>query len=311
MAAPPDLDALPFPAWEKLALGRYIAPPLFRTDDILLAVQTTRGCPFDCYFCCQNAMTPRVRIRKPRNVGEEIERNWRDFGVDFFWFSDAIFPLRKEYGHAVADELIRRGLPGKVRWYTECRVDSLDEELLVHLKQAGLMMTLFGFEVGDQAVLSRIKPGATLEKARAAMQMAKRAGLASLGLFIIGLPGETEQTISRTIDFALELDPDFAKFNRAIPYPGTPFYDEYKDRIHHADSYQLYNPWNAAPDGEPLFAPEGLSYRRLVALQKKAMRRFYLRPAKALRLIFSGRISLRHMLRGAVALIEGLLAKAR
>lgn len=311
LAEAPDIETLPFPAWEKFSLPRYIAPPIFRFERVLLAVQTSRGCPYHCYFCCQNAMVPRVRIRSVTGVADEIERNLKDFAVNFFWFSDSIFPLSKKYGHEVADELIRRGLHRKVRWYTECRVNSLDEELLVHLKQAGLIMTIYGFEAGDQDVLARIKPGVTLEHARAVMKMTKKVGLASLGLFIIGLPGETEQTIRRTIDFSLELDPDYAKFNRAVPYPGTPFYDEYKDRIRHADDYRLYNPWTTAPNAEPLFVPEGISYPRLVALQKLAMRKFYLRPAKALRLILSRRISLRHGLRGVAALVEGLLAKAR
>ncbi|MDP8221751.1 MAG: radical SAM protein [Candidatus Lernaella stagnicola] len=306
LATPPDLDNLPFPAWDLFPLHLYLNPPLFRFQKTMLAVQTSRGCPYNCYFCCQNAMVPHVRRRQVEGVVDEIEANLDQHGVDFFWFSDAIFPLSKQYGHEIADEMIRRNLHRRVQWVTECRVDSADLELLRHLREAGLLMIIFGFEVGNQDVLDRIKPGATLAAARQVMKATRQVGIQSLGLYMIGLPGETEQSIRQTIDLAISLDTDFAKFNRAIPYPGSCFYTEMHDRLHNPDDYALYNPWLNAPDIEPLYVPENLTHRRLVRLQNLAMRRFYLRPRKILRLLLSRRVRMEHAWRGLRALLEGL-----
>lgn len=311
LAELPDLDFLPFPAWELFPLDLYQAPPLFSFSKVLLAVQASRGCPYKCYFCCQNTIVPNSRSRSIVKVVDEIENNLKVHGKDFFWFSDAIFPLSKKYGHQLADELITRGLSEKVKWVTECRVDSVDVDLLRHLKEAGLVMAIYGFEVGDPEILQFIKPGATIELARSAMAATKETGLMSLGLFMLGLPGETEQTIERTIRFAEELDPTYAKFNRAIPYPGSRFFNDFEESLANPGRFQMYNPWLTEADGQPLYVPENCTQKQLEALQKKAMRRFYLRPVKMLRLLVSGNVSFRHLLRGALALVEGLLGRGR
>ena len=205
LGAPPDLDALPFPDWSMFQLSSYQAPPLFRFKKTLLPVHASRGCPYRCVFCSQNVMTPKVRQRDLQSVVQEIERNLLDFGIDLFWFSDAIFPLTPSQGHRFSDLMISKGLHKRTRWITECRVDSVDEPLLRHMKKAGLFMVIYGFEVGNGQLLARIKPGATIEDAKLAMRATRNVELHSLGLFMLGFPGESVQSCRETIQFALEL----------------------------------------------------------------------------------------------------------
>lgn len=304
----PDLNQLPFPAWELFPIQLYQTPPLFKSRSILLPISASRGCPFSCYFCCQNYLIPSIRKRNIELVVNEVERNLTDFGVRTMWFSDAIFPLDDEQGMSFTELMIKRGLNKRIRWITETRTDMVSERLLKELKNAGLMMVIYGFEVGEQKVLSRIKPGATIEDSIKAMKATKKAGLTSLGLFMLGFPWETEKECRRTIEFAIELDPDYAKFNRAVPYPGSRFFEEVKPKIQTSMNFLNYNPWLNRED-DVCFIPPNISPEKMIKLQRKAMRRFYLRPSKALRLVLSGKISLRNLARGASAILGGLLTR--
>lgn len=304
----PDLNKLPFPAWELFPIKLYKTPPLFKFSSILLPISASRGCPFSCYFCCQNYLIPSIRKRNIELVVDEVERNLKDFGVDTMWFSDAIFPLDEEQGFSFAELMIKRGLNEKIKWITETRVDMVSERLLKELKSAGLVMVIYGFEVGDQEILSKIKPGATIKDSIKAMEATKKVGLMSLGLFMLGFPWETERNCKKTIEFALKLDPDYAKFNRAIPYPGSQFFEDVKPKIQASKDFLNYNPWSSNA-GDTCFVPPNITPDKMIKLQKEAMRRFYLRPIKAIRLITSGKISMRNMARGALAVLSGLIAK--
>ncbi len=120
--------------------------------------------------------------------------------------------------------ILSRGL--KVRWTCNSRVDFVDEEMLRVMARAGCWMISWGIESGDDGMLRRMRKGTTTDQVERALRWAKRDGIMNWGYFIIGLPGESEESIRRTIDFAKRLPLDLALFHIAAPYPGTPFFFE-------------------------------------------------------------------------------------
>ncbi|MDP8255102.1 MAG: radical SAM protein [Candidatus Alcyoniella australis] len=308
-----DLDLLPFPAWNLLDLNNYRSAPLLGFDDIAIPALASRGCPFHCSFCAQREMGAEFRALSPQRVADYFQWVHDEFGLRTLGFIDACFPPRRDFGNLFADELRQRGLIGKLRFATELRVDQADIEVLQPLAEAGLTTVMLGFESGDQQVLDSVHKGQTIEQSRRAMAACKQLGLHTVGFFIIGLPGETEATIRSTARFAVELDCDIAKFNLAVPYPGTELLQSLGERgTMSSDRFERFSSWYDDPDDQGLiFVPQGLSARRLKFFQHWAMWRFYVRPRMILRHLRLGIITPKNMAIGFYVLLEGLISGLR
>jgi radical SAM superfamily enzyme YgiQ (UPF0313 family) len=157
------------------------------------------------------------------------------------------------------------------------RVDKVDLEFFKLAKEAGLWQAGFGLETGDEEILAKINKKTTLAAAENAIKIAKEAGIDTFGFFILGLKGETEESIEKTIEFSKHLPLDIAKFDICIPYPGTPYYNELESegRILSKD----WSRYNCHQLETPLFEHPNLAWRDLSRYYKKAFREFYLRPA--------------------------------
>ena len=232
----------------------------------------------------------------------------KQFNVKNFGFIDAFFPVSISSGMEFCDEIIRRGLNKKIRWVTETRVDMVSFDLLRRMREAGLHLIMYGYEAGNQRILDIIRKKTTINQALQATRDTKRAGINTLGLFILGMHGENRETCEQTIRFAKELDCDFAKFNLAIPFPGTGFYEMYKDKLKD-QSFENFTSWQSwlFPSKEVIYAPEGMSPEELISLQRKAMFRFYLRPSLIFRHIFKRLTSFKNLLYGGWMLIKNYL----
>jgi anaerobic magnesium-protoporphyrin IX monomethyl ester cyclase len=289
-----DLDSNPFPAWEHVDLDLYTGALLLGVRGRILPLQQSRGCAYRCTFCGQESMHLKVRRRSITHVVDEIEYLHSRFGVEFVGFEDAYFPVTKRDGLAFAEEMMRRGLHRKVRWITETRVDKVDAELLAAMKASGCHTIMYGFECGNDEVLARTDKHTTVAQNVEAMRLTRQQDILTLGLFIIGLPGDTPATIEQTIRHAIDLDCDIAKFNIATPQPGSRFFEEVlEDRpdLASADP-EKFSPWfDGGNDREILFSPEGMTSAQVLRLQRQAMLRFYARP----------RLLLRHLVRRTVA----------
>ncbi|UCD77146.1 MAG: radical SAM protein [Desulfobacterales bacterium] len=210
-----DLDTLPVPARHLLPLGRY------RALGMPVSLTTSRGCPYKCIFCVGRKMVgARVRYRSPHKVVDELEylHTLRFHQINI---ADDLFTANKNHCLAVCDEIVKRRL--KITWTSFARVDTVSEEVLTRMKAAGCSAVSFGIESGNPQILKTIKKGITREQVVAAVIMCRRAGITPFASFILGLPGETPQTIQETLDFGEQLKDlglSFG-FHLLAPFPGT------------------------------------------------------------------------------------------
>jgi len=218
-----DLDSLPHVTdvyRRDLDVHRYTVPFLLYP---FVSLYTTRGCPAQCTFCLwpQPLSGPPWRKRSTDDVAREMAKAkefWPD--VREFFFDDDTFNIQK----ARTIELCSKLRPLNLTWSCTSRVTT-DYETLKAMKEAGCRLLIVGFESGDPQILKNIKKGATVERARQFTKDCHKLGLVIHGDFILGLPGETHQTIRNTIDFAKELDVETIQVSVAHAYPGTELYE--------------------------------------------------------------------------------------
>ena len=309
-----DLESLPYPSWHLFDLRHYTHFPIIGVyNELVLPVQSSRGCPYRCYFCSQDKIYPRTRYRSVKNVVDEIQELKEKLNVRYFGFNDAYFPFSTNHGMEFCDELVRRKLHKEIRWITETRVDKVSEKLLFRMKEAGLKLILYGFESGNQQILDRICKEATLEQARRAVAMTKKAGIMISGLFILGLPGETKKTCLDTVRFAKELSPEIAKFNIAVPFPGSMFFEDFKKKSGGSSDYKTFTSWYDyySSRGELIYSPDGISSNELRKLQRRAMFEYYFRFSQIRTLIVKRIFSFKDLLYGAYILLSSLVCRTR
>jgi hopanoid biosynthesis associated radical SAM protein HpnJ len=222
-----DLDVLPFASQvykRDLPITEYIIPHFLHP---YVSIYSSRGCPSKCIYCLwpQTYSGQKMRTRSPQNVYEEvlwIKENMPE--VREISFDDDTFSADRKHARAVA-ELIK---PLGVSWTINARANC-DYETLKIMREAGLRHVVVGYETGNEQILKNIKKGVTKEQAIQFTRDCKKLGLSIHGAFIMGLPGETRETILETIEFAKQLDLNSIQASLASPYPGTEFYEICKE----------------------------------------------------------------------------------
>jgi len=307
-----DLDSLPYPDWKLVRGMHYEAFRLRRFDSGPLppAVQASRGCRFNCRFCSQNIMYKGVRVRSVERVVDEIEFLNRTLGVTAVGFVDSNFPPDREYGMEFASLMKARGLGSRVKWFTEIRPDLVDEELIRECASAGMSLVQFGIESGDPQVLRSMGKTSGWDEPARAFEWCRKHGVLTVGLFVIGMPGETEQQIERTIQAALDLDPDLAKFSVATPYPGSELWHRYEDELKDAPPHKFSGWLDPVRGGPHLLERHTLPASVLGNAQRKAMRRFYLRPRKLAKLFGSGLMRKETLADGFMSVVHSVMDRA-
>lgn len=259
--------AIPAPAWEHLDLSVYRLPLKRRP---FLIVAPIRGCPFPCSFCTAPIYYGRKLRKRPiRAVIDEIEDDMARFKVrDFFMWADT-FTADRNYVLRFCHEIKARGL--KILWTCNSRVDTIDRDMLLSMKSAGLWMISFGLESGHEAILKRTGKRITPAQSRRAVELAHACGIKTSGHFILGLPGESEETLRQTLGFALQLPLDIAQFYAAAPFPGTPLFQEAQAKgwLRSGEHFSQSRAGMDLP---------GLPAERVEAFRRRAYLRFYLRP---------------------------------
>jgi radical SAM superfamily enzyme YgiQ (UPF0313 family) len=216
-----SLDDLPMPLHHLLPLDRYRMPMIKGPYTFIV---TSRGCPAGCKYCIKHVSYQySVRLRSPAKLLEEMHL-LHGLGVRHIHMYADLFTVNRDQVVELCRLIIDSGL--RVTWTANSRVDYVDEEMLHLMGRAGCMLMAWGIESGDELILRRAHKGYKMEQAHRALRWAHAAGIKNWGYFIIGLPGETVETIQSTIAVSKALPLDIALFHVAAPYPGTPFFFE-------------------------------------------------------------------------------------
>ncbi|UCD73201.1 MAG: B12-binding domain-containing radical SAM protein [Candidatus Bathyarchaeota archaeon] len=223
-----DLDSIPFPSRELFDNQAYKSYYIRKFGYSVTSMITSRGCPFKCDFCSQPVFGNQVRTRSAENIVDEIE-SVLELGYQRVWFTDDCFTLERNRIFCICNEIIRRDL--NIDWECLSRVDTIDREVLERMKQAGCRRIFFGIESGTDSVLSLMNKKMTTKEAVKAVKAAKEASIETGAFFIVGYPGETDDTILETVRFASSLPLDYLSFTLPYPIPGTPLYEKVKNRI--------------------------------------------------------------------------------
>ncbi|HEU4935275.1 MAG TPA: radical SAM protein [Vicinamibacterales bacterium] len=264
---------MPYPAWDLVALDRY-ALPLVNKRYVI--VETSRGCPYTCDFCVAPIhQGHKFRDRSATSIVDEIERTHRQEGVDFFYLWGDTVTLNVKSFTAFCDELIARNLP--IQWFGNARADNLTDPAFVQrLKRSGCWMLALGIESESDDVRKNMVKRLERQKIQTAFKNMRDAGIRSFAFFIFGYPGETLQTMDQTIAYAIALDPDFANFYPAVPYPGTALYE--KCIRESLLPEEVRNDWPKMEYSYYLLRGNGLDEQVVMSAINRAKRRFFLRP---------------------------------
>ncbi len=280
---PLDVKELPFPAW------RHIKPEWYWDAGKkfpFLTLISGRGCFGLCTFCRDtNLMYGRkLRYRDPAQVVDEMEYDISLFpGLKEIMFETDTFTASKRHVQGVCEEILRRGI--RISWSCNVRVD-IDLKLLPMMKKAGCRMLMVGFEFGTQKALDAVRKGVTVQQSRAFAVEAHRLGFIIHGCFMIGAPGETEESARATLRFARSLPLDTIQVSGICTYPGTELYDWAKKHGHLVA--RDWTEW-VSKDYEQvtLLSYPQLPKERIDQLIDEGLKGFYLRPRQALRMLLN------------------------
>ncbi len=274
-----DLDSLPFVVEvyrRDLDINKYDIPFLHHP---YLSLYTSRGCPALCTFCLwpQTMCSHRWRTRSSDNVVAEVRRARELFPqVKEIFFDDDTFTI----GKPRVFDLCRKLKPLKLTWSCNARVTT-DFETLKAMKEAGCRLLIVGFESGDPTILKNIKKGATIEQALSFMKTCRHLGFKVHGDFQMGLPGETKETIERTIQFAIKLDPDTIQVSMSHPYPGTELFQYLRDQGYFISENMTDEQGHQLPN----FQYPDLSRQEILKSVDDFYARYYFRPKIILRIV--------------------------
>ncbi len=271
-----NLDTLPFPAFDLLPdFPRVYHPPFLNYQKGPAAsLISSRGCPQDCTFCDRSVFGNRYRYYSEDYLFEGVSFLVRRYGIRHLVFTDDQFAASRPRLMRLCEKMSGRGL--NIQWNCDARVDSVDPDLLKVMKRAGCWMISYGIESGSQKILDQTRKGITLDQVEQAVRWTKEAGIRAKGLFMIGYPEETEETLDQTLAFIRRLPLDEINLSFLTPYPGTEIYRQAEGRRNFVEDWGRMNALNC------LLPPESLSCRELEKAYGRIIRRFYMRSGPTL-----------------------------
>lgn len=273
----PNLDVLPFPARHLLKMEEYVPLPIEYKRLPAVNMMVSRGCPFNCTYCSTHGTFGyKIRFRSPEKVIEEIKEIILKYKAKQISFWDDVLTVNKPWIHHLCDLMIQEKL--NIIWNCYAHANTVDEETLKKMKKAGCFCIWYGIEAGDDYLLKMINKGTTVEGIRKAIKITHESGIEVRGLFMVGLPGETPELAQKTINFAKELDLEYAQFAITTPHVGTQLY---------ADAHKygtLKKDFSRYTQHEAVFVPFGYKNKKEVEeMCQKGYREFYRRPSYILK----------------------------
>ena len=271
-----DLNSFPMLAYDLLPMNKYYAASGSYKRRPSFGIITSRGCPGRCTFCKGNILGSVIRFRTADKIFQEISYLQKNYGIRDITFYDDTFTTNKKNVHDFCDLILENNF--NLTWCCFSRVDTVNFELLEHMRKAGCYQIMYGVESADEQILKTINKIITLDKVKDTVQATKKAGIEVRLAFMLGNPGETEETIKKTIKYAISLDPDLVSFNITTPYPGTEMFN-WADK----NNYLIHKNWSEYDLSRPVMELPSISKDRILKYYKKAHRQFYLRPSYILK----------------------------
>ena len=223
-----NLDEIPFPARHLLKFDSYTL-----VDDYgnkMVTIMSSRGCPYGCTYCYKGLFGKTYRQRSSQNIVDEIKYCVNKFGSKSFYFIDDLFTLNLKRVEELTDTIKKEDID--IRWQCLARVNNATPQMFRKMKESGCYKVHFGIESGNQNILNKVKKGITLDQVRDAVKYCKDTNIKTKGYFMIGMPGDTKETMQDTLDFADELKLDEVMFSITTPFPGTELWKTIdKDKI--------------------------------------------------------------------------------
>jgi radical SAM superfamily enzyme YgiQ (UPF0313 family) len=267
------LDSLPFPAYEKLEgfpVG-YRLPPFSYINAPGTAISTSRGCVYQCSYCDRSVFKRGFRSNSAEYVYEHMRYLRECFGIRHVNIYDDLFTVNRKRIMSLCHRLAAE--PVGIQFNCAVRVGYTDDELLERLREAGCLMISVGAESGDPKQLEHLKTGVTLEMIKDTVARIRAKGLRAKGLFMMGVVGDTEESIRKTSDFIIELGLDDMNMSKFTPFPGAPCWDTIRAEGTFEENWRLMNCLNF------VFVPKGIeSKERLELLYNRHVKRFYTDP---------------------------------
>lgn len=275
-----ELDNLPYPAFDhyygknpKALRGR-------RPYETKYITITSRGCPYNCAFCMQ-ILGHTIRRRRAENVCDELEYAIKRYGAQRVDFADEIFLFNGPQTRELLHLMIDRGLPKKIKWSGLIRANFVNQELISLAKTSGCTHLEMGVESGDDEILKTIDKKITVEQVKKAVKIIKDAGITLTTYYILGHPNETQDTLRKTVDLAVELNTDDIAVGLMVPYPGTRIFDmalrgegRYRLLTENWSEYDKY--------GAKALELQGLPHKEIERWQRRAYIYLYLKNLRFL-----------------------------
>jgi anaerobic magnesium-protoporphyrin IX monomethyl ester cyclase len=274
-----DLDTLPFPAYEKLeGFPHAYKLPIFSYPKAPnTTVITSRGCPYTCSYCDRSVFRRTYRYNSPEYMMALLTHLHRRFGIKHVNIYDDTFTLKHERVMKFCDLKIQSGL--KMTFNCAARTEQLDADMLTMMKKAGCWMISIGIETGDPDLLKRhrsylptAKLDNPLENIRTMVHLIKKSGIRAKGLFMLGLPGETEASIDKSMQYVFSLPIDEFNLAKLTPFPGAPIYGDIREHGSFEEDWKQMNALNF------MFVPKGFTRERLEERYREFYRRYFTRP---------------------------------
>jgi len=272
-----NLDELPFPAYHLLPrLNIYRTRSRARPVGYII---TSRGCPYKCTFCNRNIFGDSWRPHSVNRVIAEIEYLVKRYGIRQLSILDDNFTFDMNRARQILVLLRKRNFKLRIILHNGVRIDRMDEDLLLKMKEAGVFNIRFGIETANPDIQKRVRKTIDLRRAISLTKTARSLGIVTYGYFIIGLPGDSAKTMRQTIEFSINMNPHFANFSICMPFPGTEIFEEIKKRGNFLEDVE-----NGLDigffGGKVFFRLDSMEPQEISAYFREAYKKFYLRPVK-------------------------------
>jgi radical SAM superfamily enzyme YgiQ (UPF0313 family) len=265
------LDELPFPAYEKLKgfPDSYMLPIFNYPRTPNTSCISSRGCPYSCSYCDRSVFRRSFRYNSAEYLYEHLRYLRERFGIRHINFYDDQFTFNRQRVEEFTSMMIER--PLGMTFNCAVRAEHIDAGLLKRMREAGCWMMSLGIETGDEQLLARHRQNPDLEHLAQKIRMIKSAGIRTKGLLMMGLPGETEESIRRSMDYVFSLPIDDFNLAKFTPFPGSPVYET----IHEQGEFE--EDWERMDCMNFLFVTKGMTRERLEELFQEFYRNHFKR----------------------------------